>query len=148
MKRTIQFLCTGNSCRSQMAEGWTRHLWSDLFEVISAGTQATRVDPIAVRVMKEVGVDISNQRSKHIRELGGIVFDYVITVCDNARENCPFHPAKVRLLHKGFDDPPQLAVNSDNMEEKVDHYRRVLDEIRSYIEKLPELLDIDIRKGR
>jgi len=139
-KLKILFVCTGNSCRSQMAEGWTRFLKGDSTEPFSAGTEPRRIDPLAVKVMKEAGVDISHQRSKHIDEVIGNEFDYVITVCDHARENCPFFPGKTRRFHRGFDDPPKLAENVKNEEETLTYYRRVRDEIRKFVEKLPDVL--------
>lgn len=134
----VLFLCTGNSCRSQMAEGWLRHLKGDLMEAFSAGVSPSGVDSRAVRVMAEAGVDISRQKSKHIDELGAAEFDYVVTLCDGARESCPFFPAKTKKIHKGFDDPPRLAEGAASEEEALAHYRRVRDEIRQFVENLPE----------
>ena len=139
-KPKILFLCTGNSCRSQMAEGWTRHLIGDVTEPFSAGIETHGVNPFAVKVMAEAGVDISNQRSKLVDEIMYIKFDYVITLCGHARENCPFFPGKIRRVHAGFDDPPRLAENARTKEEALVHYRRVRDEIRAFIEKLPDEL--------
>ena len=134
----VLFLCTGNSCRSQMAEAFARQLKGDLIEAYSAGTAPKGVDPRAVKAMAEVGINISGYRSKSVVELPGIEFDYVITLCDNAKESCPYFPAKTRLLHSGFDDPPKLAENANNEEEAMAHYRRVRDEIRAFVEALPE----------
>ena len=139
-KPKILFLCTGNSCRSQMAEGWTRHLIGDVTEPFSAGIETHGVNPFAVKVMAEAGVDISNQRSKLVDEIMDIKFDYVITLCGHARENCPFFPGKTRRVHAGFDDPPRLAENARTEEEALVHYRRVRDEIRKFVEKLPDIL--------
>jgi arsenate reductase len=139
-KVRILFLCTGNSCRSQMAEAWARHLKSDLLEPYSAGTSSHGLNPLAVRVMNEVGVDISRQTSKTIDALLGIDFDAVVTVCDNARESCPIFPGKVRTIHRNFDDPPRLAINAETEEEALSHYRRVRDEIRAFVEGLPDNL--------
>jgi len=139
-KLKILFVCTGNSCRSQMAEGWTRFLKGDSIEPFSAGTEPQRVNPLAVKVMKEAGVDISHQRSKHIDEIINSEFDYVVTVCDHARENCPFFPGKTERVHVGFDDPPKLTENAKNEENALTHYRRVRDEIRAFVEKLPDVL--------
>ena len=136
----VLFLCTGNSCRSQMAEGFTRALKGDLIEPYSAGIEARGLDPFAVGVMKEAGVDIANQRSKHVDELKGGEFDYVVTVCDNAHESCPLFPGKTKVVHVGFDDPPKLAKNAKSEKEAMAHYRRVRDEIRAFIEKLPASL--------
>jgi len=134
----ILFLCTGNSCRSQMAEGWTRHLWGDTIDVYSAGIETHGLNPNAVKVMAEAGVDISGYKSKNVNELLDIPFDYVITVCGHAYENCPYFPGKAKVLHVGFDDPPKLAIDAKTEEEALVHYRRVRDEIKAYIEKLPE----------
>lgn len=136
----ILFLCTGNSCRSQMAEGWARHLKSDIIQPYSAGIETHGLNPIAVRVMAEAGVDISRHRSKHVNELEGIEFDYVITVCGHANENCPVFPGKAKIIHVGFDDPPKLAQAAETEEEKLEAYRRIRDEIRAYIEQLPDVL--------
>ena len=142
MKKTgILFLCTGNSCRSQMAEAWTNRLKGELFAAYSAGVKPKGVDPRAVRAMAEAGVDISTQRSKDIDGLGDLEFDYVVTLCDSAKESCPFFPARVKLVHRGFDDPPALAENADGEETAMTHYRRVRDEIRAFVERLPESLE-------
>jgi len=140
-KLKLLFLCTGNSCRSQMAEGWARQLKGDLIESYSAGIEARGLDPRAVKAMAEVGVDISGQRSKPVREVMGIDFDYVITVCGHARESCPIFPGKAKIVHHGFDDPPQLAAGARTEEEALAHYRRMRDEIRAYVETLPESLE-------
>ncbi len=140
-KISILFLCTGNSCRSQMAEGWTRALKGDVIEPYSAGIEKHGLHPLAVRVMAEAGVDISRQRSKTVEELRGVPFDYVVTVCGHAHETCPMWlggPAKV--LHVGFDDPPTLAKSARTEEEALGHYRRVRDEIKAYVLTLPESL--------
>jgi len=137
----ILFLCTGNSCRSQMAEGWTRRLKSDVIEPYSAGIETHGLNPNAVKVMAEAGVDISGQRSKQVRDLPDIEFDYVITLCDHASRHCPFFPGKARILHFGFEDPPKLAQNAKTEQEALNCYRRVRDEIRAFVEKLPEVLE-------
>ena len=139
-KLTLLFLCTGNSCRSQMAEGWARALLGDRVEAHSAGTDPGPLDPRAVRVMAEAGVDIAAQRSKRLDELGNVDFDAVITVCDSAARRCPVVPGPVRRLHAGFDDPPRLAARGASEDEALRHYRRVRDEIRSFVEGLPEAL--------
>jgi arsenate reductase len=136
----ILFLCTGNSCRSQMAEGWARHLKSEVLEPYSAGIAPKSVDPLAVRVMAEAGVDISGQRSKAIGDLQKIEFDYVVTLCDHAREMCPIYPGRTRMIHRGFDDPPALAREAANEGEALGIYRRVRDEIRDFITGMPESL--------
>ena len=136
-KLKVLFLCTGNSCRSQMAEGWARHLHGDRLEPCSAGTAPGRVDPRAVKVMEEVGVDISGHRSKHLEELENDDLDWVITVCDRANESCPVFPGEVRRLHVGFDDPPRLAVDIASKDLALVPYRRVRDEIRAFVADLP-----------
>lgn len=136
----ILFLCTGNSCRSQMAEGWARALKSDVVEAYSPGIETHGLNPYAVKVMAEAGVNISAQKSKLVPDLPTQEFDYVITVCGNARESCPVFPGKTRVVHVGFDDPPRLAEACQTEEEKLACYRRVRDEIRTFIEKLPEIL--------
>ncbi|MHB8863113.1 MAG: arsenate reductase ArsC [Pirellulaceae bacterium] len=136
----ILFLCTGNSCRSQMAEGWARHLKGHLLEPYSAGVKTHGLNPRAVKVMAEAGVDISGHWSKHLDELRSIEFDHVITVCGNAHESCPVFPGKTRVTHVGFDDPPRLAEGAVSEEDALQHYRRVRDEIRTFVETLPESL--------
>jgi arsenate reductase (thioredoxin) len=140
-KLRVLFLCTGNSCRSQMAEGLTRQLKADLIDAYSAGVEPQELDARAVKVMAEVGVDISRQRAKHIRDLGRVNFDYVITVCDNARERCPYFAGGVKSLHMGFEDPPFLARNAKTEEEALTFYRRVRDEIIDFVQQLPEILE-------
>lgn len=136
----VLFLCTGNSCRSQMAEGWARHLKGDVIEAFSAGIETHGLNPNAVKVMAEAGVDISGHRSKHVDELKEVALDYVVTVCDHANESCPLFPGKTRVVHVGFDDPPRLAKGMKTDEEKLECYRRVRDEIRRFVETLPESL--------
>lgn len=137
----VLFLCTGNSCRSQMAEGWARHLKSDVIEPYSAGVEVKAVDRLAVQVMKEAGVDISSQRSKHVSEVLQVDFDYVVTVCSHARETCPFFPGGAKRSHVEFDDPPHLTQGVADVEERLVVYRRVRDEIRMFVEGLPQTLD-------
>lgn len=137
-KLRILFLCTGNSCRSQMAEAWTKHLLGETVEAYSAGTEPKGVDPRAVKAMAEIGIDISGYRSKSVLDLPDIDFDYVITLCDDAQQACPFFPSKTGLIHHGFDDPPRLAGDARDEEEAMGHYRRVRDEIKQYTESLPE----------
>ena len=139
-KLKILFLCTGNSCRSQMAEGWARHLKNGDIDSYSAGIEAHGLNPRAVKVMAEAGVDISGHRSKLVSELGGVEFDYVVTVCDNANASCPIFPGSAKVVHVGFDDPPKLAADARTDEEALSHYRRVRDEIRAFVEKLPDVL--------
>ena len=128
------FLCTGNSCRSQMAEGWARHLKGDRVEAYSAGVSPHGMNPHAVRVMREAGVDITGQRSKHVDELRDVPLDHVVTVCGHANETCPVFPGRTKVVHVGFDDPPQLAKGAATEEEALGHYRRVRDEIRRFVE--------------
>jgi arsenate reductase len=139
-KLKVLYLCTGNSCRSQMAEAWTRLLKSDQIDPHSAGVAPKGLDAGAVKAMAEIGIDISNQLSKDVDSVGNLEFDYVVTLCDNAREACPYFPAKTRVLHIGFDDPPSLAADAGNEEEAMEHYRRVRDEIKKFVETLPDAL--------
>lgn len=139
-KIRVLFLCTGNSCRSQMAEGWTRHLKADAIESHSAGTQPHGLNRLAVRAMAEAGVDITSQFSKSVEAVRQISFDYVITVCGAAYESCPNFPGDTAVLHVGFDDPPLLAADARNDDEAMQHYRRVRDEIRKFVESLPGTL--------
>jgi len=140
-KPNILFLCTGNSCRSQMAEGWARHLKGDALEPYSAGVETHGLNADAVKVMGEAGVDISGHRSKHVDELKDVPLDVVVTVCDHAHEACPVLPGAPRVVHVGFDDPPRLAKQAATEEEALDCYRRVRDEIRAFVEKLPDALE-------
>jgi arsenate reductase (thioredoxin) len=144
-KIRVLFLCTGNSCRSQMAEGWTRHLKGDVIEPYSAGIETHDLNLHAVEVMAETGVDISGYRSKHIDTFKDISLDAVITVCGHAHETCPFFPGNCKVMHIGFDDPPQmakkLAAKGASEEEQLDCYRKVRDEIKSFVETLPEVLN-------
>ena len=142
-KIRVLFLCTGNSCRSQMAEGWARALKGDRIDAWSAGIEKHGLDPAAVRVMAEAGVDISRQRSKTLDEVGDARFDYVVTVCGHARESCPVFPGGAKVVHRGFDDPPRLAENAATEEEALGHYRRVRDEIRAFVKELPEALEVE-----
>lgn len=139
-KLKVLFLCTGNSCRSQMAEGWARRLKGNEIEAYSAGIETHGLNPHAVKVMAEAGVDITNHRSKHLDELRDVPFDYVVTVCDQAHESCPLFPGKTKVIHVGFDDPPRLAKDAKSKQEALDGYRRVRDEIRTFVETLPESL--------
>jgi arsenate reductase (thioredoxin) len=120
-----------------MAEGWARHLKSGEVDAYSAGVETHGLNPVAARVMAEAGVDISHQRSKHVDELTDVDFDTVVTVCDNARESCPALPGKAKLVHKTFDDPPALAREARTEGEVLAHYRRVRDEIKTFIQGLP-----------
>ena len=147
-KLKVLFLCTGNSCRSQMAEGWARALKSGVVEAYSAGIEKHGMNPHAVTVMGEAGVDISRQYSKTPAELGAVNFDYVVTVCGHADENCPVFPAKTRVVHVGFEDPPKLTKHLPDGEEKLAVYRRVRDEIRQFVEGLPDRLKSETRNPK
>jgi arsenate reductase len=140
MKR-ILFLCTGNSCRSQMAEGWANLLLKPNYKAFSAGTKPGTLDPRAVKVMAEAGVDISGHRAKGAGEFKDVAFDLVVTVCDNARETCPVWFGKVEKLHKSFEDPPFLAKEAKSEEEALAHYRRVRDEIKDFVKTLPAIME-------
>jgi arsenate reductase len=140
-KLNVLFLCTGNSCRSQMAEGWARALKGDVIEAYSAGIETHGLNPNAVKVMAEAGVDISGHTSKNVDTLMDVIFDYVVTVCGHAHENCPFFPGPTKMVHVGFQDPPAMAKLVAGEEEKLECYRRVRDEIRAFVEKLPEALE-------
>jgi arsenate reductase (thioredoxin) len=139
-KLRVLFLCTGNSCRSQMAEGWARALKGDTVEPYSAGIEKHGMNPHAVQVMAEAGVDISKHYSKTPAEIGPVEFDYVVTVCGHADENCPAFAATTSVVHVGFEDPPKLTKHLSDGEEKLAVYRRVRDEIRAYVEKMPQVL--------
>ena len=136
----VLFLCTGNSCRSQMAEAWARQLKADVIEPYSAGIEKHGMNPHAVRVMSEAGVDLSNQWSKTLDDLKNVPFDYVVTVCGHANEHCPVFPGKTNVVHVGFEDPPRLTRHLPDGDEKLAVYRRVRDEIRGFIETLPAAL--------
>jgi len=142
----ILFLCTGNSCRSQMAEGWARHLKYDQMEAYSAGIKAHGMNPYAVTVMAEAGVDIRGQYSKQVEALAAVEFDYVITVCDHAATTCPLFRGTGKLVHHPFDDPPQLARDATSEQQVLAIYRRVRDEIREFVLTLPAALE-GVRHG-
>jgi arsenate reductase len=132
MKSKVLFLCTGNSARSQMAEGYLRRVAADRFEPLSAGIEPKGLNPLAVEAMQEIGVDIAHHKSKDVRDLLGMHISYVVTVCDNAREHCPIFPGTYKFLHWSFDDP---AAAQGTREEKLAVFRRVRDEITQRIEK-------------
>lgn len=144
-KINLLYLCTGNSCRSQMAEGWTRALKGDRIEAYSAGIETHGLNPNAVKVMAEAGVDITGQQSQHIDEFKGVQLDYVITVCNHAHETCPWFPADCEVIHVGFSDPPKMAQEvagkGGSEEAQLDCYRTVRDEIKAFVETLPEALE-------
>lgn len=141
-KIKILFLCTGNSCRSQMAEGWAKSLKGDQLEVYSAGIETHGLNKNAIKVMKEVGIDISKQKSENIEKFKDIDIDVVITVCNNAHETCPIFPRNCRVIHVGFDDPPKMAkeieTRGGSLDEQLDSYRAVRDNIEEFIKTLPE----------
>ncbi len=146
-KLKVMFLCTGNSCRSQMAEGWARALKGEVIEAYSAGVEPHGMNARAVLVMREAGVDMTSQHSKHVDEIKGVAFDYVVTVCDHAHETCPLFPRATKVVHVGFDDPPRLAKGAKSAEEEaLGHYRRVRDEIRAFVETLPGSLRDETRR--
>ena len=139
-KIQLIFLCTKNSCRSQMAEGWVNHLKKDRIEVYSAGTDSGGIDPRAIKVMAEVGVDISEQFAKNVNDIIGIEFDYVITLCDSAQQACPVFAHQPTTLHRGFEDPPKLARDITDRERALEPYRKVRDEIHQWVQGMPENL--------
>ena len=139
-KIKLLYLCTGNSCRSQMAEGWTRVLKGDEIEVYSAGLETHGLNPNAVRVMAEAGIDITGQKSQHLDEFMDLDLDYVVTVCDHAHETCPLFPGSAKGIHHSFDDPPKLSPPDAAEEVKLDGFRRVRDEIKAFVETLPGAL--------
>lgn len=139
MKKTILFLCTGNSCRSQMAEGWCRFFWDKKYECYSAGTQKHGMNARAVKVMQEEGIDLSTHFSKTTDELAVESFDFVVTVCDSANEACPYF-AGSKIVHLGFNDPPALTKDMIDENQILNIYRRVRDEIKTTVQRLPELI--------
>ena len=139
-KLKILFLCTGNSCRSQMAEGWVRFLKNDEIQACSAGIETHGLNPNAVQVMKEAGVDISSHKSQNVDEFKNVIFDYVVTVCGHAHENCPVFTGKAKVVHVGFDDPPKLAESCESEEERLNCYKIVRDNIKSFVQGLPDNL--------
>ncbi len=139
-KLKVLFLCTGNSCRSQMAEGWARYLKGDAIEAYSAGVETHGLNPNAVKVMKEAGVDITGQESEHIDKYKDANLDYVVTVCDHAHESCPVFSGDTKVVHVSFEDPPKLAERAENEEEALNCYRKVRDEIKEFVTKMPENL--------
>lgn len=144
-KVKVLFLCTGNACRSQMAEAWARHLHPDKIEAFSAGVSPSWVFPETIAVMEEEGIDMSHARSKFVEEFLDREIDIVISVCDHAKEVCPVFPKKVRTLHRGFDDPPMLSYSNPGGD-GLAQYRRVRDEIRDFVSGLPKLLDGEQRE--
>ena len=139
-RRTVLFVCTHNSARSQLAEALLRERHGDRYDSFSAGTEATRVKPEVVTVLAEIGVDATGQRSKTVESFDGRAFDYVVTVCGHAHETCPNFAGEAKIVHVGFDDPPRLAADEIDPEKALNHYRRVRDEIRAFVENLPKAL--------
>ncbi len=139
-KLKVLFLCTGNSCRSQMAEGFARHFRSHDIEAYSAGVAPSIVDPRSIGIMKEAGVDISDQRSKHVSEVMDIEFDYVVTLCDNARQSCPLFPGDTTVVHIGFEDPSFPGLEAPE-EEVLQKYREVRDSIKQMVLAIPDVLE-------
>lgn len=136
----VLFLCTGNSCRSQMAEGFAKHLKGSVIKAYSAGIETHGLNPLAVKVMGEAGVDISGHQSTGVETFMDMDLDYVVTVCGHAHETCPLFTGKAEVKHVGFDDPPALAADAASEEEALVHYRRVRDEIKAFVLKMPEVL--------
>ena len=139
-KIRILFLCTGNSCRSQMAEGWAKHLKNETVEAFSAGIEKHGLNPLATKVMAEAGIDISKQNSKLVSELPVADFDFIVTVCDHAAQSCPHFPGKGLVIRKNFPDPPRLAALAKTEEEKLVYFRQVRNDIRKFVIGLPENL--------
>ena len=137
-KIKVLFLCTGNSCRSQMAQGWARHLKGDVIESYSAGVNPIGVSRLAIEVMAEAGVDISEHRSRHLNEFSDVDFDYVVTLCDRAARNCPVFNGQAKAVHRSFEDP-YFASGSD--EEIMAVFRQVREDIKTFIETMPESLE-------
>lgn len=144
-KIKVLFLCTGNACRSQIAEGWARYLKSDCLQPFSAGISPALLNQTAVEVMAEAGVDISHQQPKHLNDLSEISFDYVVTLCDNAYENCPIFPTKVKLIHKSFNDP---TFTPGTKQEILTAFRILRDRLKNFVEKMPEILEKETNKQK
>jgi len=141
MKKKVLFLCTGNSCRSQMAEGWLRHLHNDRFQAFSAGIAKHGMNNYAIQAMQEIGIDISSHHSKLLGELENLNFDLVVTVCSNAHESCPLFPGKAKVVHVPFDDPPALASGLSDSEAIMAPYRRVRDQIGEFVKSIDKFID-------
>ncbi len=141
-KIKLLYLCTGNSCRSQMAEGWTNALKSDEIEAYSAGIETHGLNPNAIKVMQEEGIDITSHKSQHIDDFLHFNFDYVVTVCDNAHDTCPVFPANANIVNISFDDPPKLAALVEGEQKKLNCYRVVRDQIKEFVQTLPSSLYI------
>lgn len=141
MKKKVLFLCTGNSCRSQMAEGWLRHLFGEHFEAFSAGIARHGMNNYAIQAMKEIGIDISTHHSKLLSELENLNFDLVVTVCSNANESCPLFLGKAKVVHVPFDDPPALAAGLSDQEAIMAPYRQVRDQIGEFVKSIDKLIN-------
>ena len=139
-KKSVLILCTGNSARSQMAEGLLKHITNGEYEIYSAGTKPSTVRPEAIKVLQEIGIDISGNRSKLVDEFADKEIDYVLTVCDNAKENCPYFPAKTKLIHHSFEDPAEAQGNE---EIRLSVFRKVRDEIKRYLTQMIENKEIN-----
>lgn len=144
-KVKVLFVCTGNACRSQIAEGWARHLKSDVIEAYSAGVSPATLSSRAASVMAEAGVDISMQRAKHIDDVSDIEFDYIVTVCDNARGYCPIFPGAGKLIHRTFEDPSFMVAGE---KEVMTAFRKLRDKIRAFVETMPESLEKLAKESR
>lgn len=140
MKKNILFLCTGNSCRSQMAEGFGKKHFGDKYDIYSAGIEKHGMNPRAIKVMEEKGVELTHHFSKTLSELSTIAFDYVFTVCGHANENCPVFSGQAKIIHVGFEDPPKLAIGLTDEDEILRKYRRVRDEIEIFITNLEQFI--------
>jgi arsenate reductase len=141
VRKKVLFLCTGNSCRSQMAEGLTTHLLGNSIEAFSAGTDPQPLNQYAVEVMQEIGIDISRHRPKQLSEFENTPLNLIVTVCDNAAKSCPTPSRGTKVIHAPFDDPPRLTSGMVGKDEILMHYRRVRDEIKQFISTLPTLMD-------
>jgi arsenate reductase len=137
-KIKVLFLCTGNSCRSQIAEGWAKHLKGHIMDVYSAGIAPGNLNQMAVKVMAEVGVDISKQRPKHVDELNNINFDYVVSLCDNASANCPIFPRKTKHFHRPFEDPTFTPGTEKQIKAS---FVKLRDQVKTFIEQMPQILE-------
>lgn len=144
MNKKVLFLCTGNSCRSQMAEGWARFFHYKWLDVASAGVEKHGMNQNAIQVMKEAGVDISSHKSKLLTELPDLQFDLVVTVCGNAHERCPFFPGNTKIVHVPFADPPAMGKEFSDPEQKIHCYRKIRDQIKKFVEiELKGLMEND-----
>lgn len=141
--KSILFLCTGNSCRSQMAHGFANALLAEKFSSYSAGVESHGLNPSAVKVMSEVGIDISSHESQTLDQFDTQKFDYVVAVCEHAASNCPTFPAKTNVIVRQFDDPPKLALNAKSDDEALSHYRRVRDQIKTWVATLPSQISVN-----